>query len=401
MAVDYPEEIGEKTQSKVLNQNQDSKYAKCIFLDRPDDMLLTTPISKICDYFEDQLAIFDNTDHFTTVNNTTFAIANSSQLRGSHLTSNSLKLLDAECNCLATVDKDRHLYYAYCQAGTGKTIVATTDGRLVTDTARSCYMIWNDAEHVFAKQTSVVKRVMHVYYYGIVILTDEGLARYDINDIKASTGTVIEPRAATAVVDASKCVQAFHWYVGDDGYCFYVVLTAKGMIQYVQFDFTTLKIALTAQMVEGLKSNTVFSAIACPRLRTPPLVVVAGFDVDRRANMMIVLNDKGDRLSKLDDISNGDGRPIVEMRAHHDDELVVTFIISRSIRSVYVHRLDAKHRLTQIFDRLMDGMQINGVIATCADGDCVELAVYGQRGTRGDIVRLMLKFDADEIRKLN
>ena len=211
---------------------------------------------------------------------------------------------------------------------------------------------------------------------------------------------MVKPTSAIAVVDASQCIQAFDVYIDGGVVYVYAVLTAKGMIQYVKFDYPTFSISFTAQIVEGVKSNAVFSAIACPHYRTPPLVVVAGFDVDRRANMMIVLNAKGDRLSKLDAVSN-DGLPIVEMRAYHDDELDVTFVISRSIRSVYVHCLDVKHRLTPIFDRLMDGMQINGVIYTYLDGKDIILTVYGQRGTRGDIVRLKLKWNADEIRKLN
>ena len=213
--------------------------------------------------------------------------------------------------------------------------------------------------------------------------------------------SMVKPTFAIAVVDASQCIQAFAVYLDDDGGAVIVVLTAKGMIQYVKFDLSTFSISFTAQMVEGVKSNAVFSAIACPILSTPPQVVVAGFDVDRRANMMIVLNAKGDRLSKLDAVSNDDGLPIVEMTAGHDAKLDVTFVISWSIRSVYGHCLDVKHRLTPIFDRLMDGMQINGVIYTYLDGKDIILTVYGQRGTRGDIVRLKLKLNADEIRKLN
>ena len=212
-----------------------SKYAMCIFLDQPDDILLKTPISKICFYFDGQYAIFDNTNYFIIVNKVTFAIVNARQLQGSHLTSNSLQLLDAGCNWWATGDEDRHLLYAYCPAGTGKTIVATSDGRLVADTAKSCFMIRNDATHAFAKQTNVVKPVMHVYGNGhIVILTDEGLAFYYTDDIKTSTGTMVKPRSAIAVVDASQCIQAFDLYY-DDGGVVYVVLTAKGMIQYVKF----------------------------------------------------------------------------------------------------------------------------------------------------------------------
>ena len=369
-------------------------------MDRPDDILLTTPISKICLYFDSQFAIFDNTDYFTTVNRGTFAIEESSRLRGSYLASSSLQLLDAECNFNACDARDRHLYYAYYDAATRKTTVAIMGGRLVTDTAKSCFMVWNDAEHVFEKQAIVVKRMMQMRDSGSVeILTDEGLALYHIKDIKASTDTMVEPRSAIAVVDASQCIQAFDWYVGGDGY--YVVLTAKGMIQYVRLSSkATFSIAFTAQMVEGLKSNAVFSAIACPRCRSPPLVV-AGFDVDRRANMMIVLDDKGDRLSKLNDISNDDGLPIVEMRAYHDNELDVTYIVSWSIRSVYFHCLDVKHRLTPIFDRLMDGMQINGVIVMYVPGRHITLTVYGKKDTRGDIVRMKLEWNTDEIRMLN
>ena len=123
MAVDCPYENGQQTLlAKVLTQNQDSKYVKSIVLDRPDDMLLITLISKICFYFDGQFAIFDNTDYFTIVNRDTFAIVNVRRLRGSHLASNRLQLLDAGCNYLAAVDKDGRLHYAYCPAGTGKTI---------------------------------------------------------------------------------------------------------------------------------------------------------------------------------------------------------------------------------------------------------------------------------------
>ena len=168
----------------------------------------------------------------------------------------------------------------------------------------------------------------------------------------------------------------------------------------MKFDFSTFSLAFTAQIVEGVKSTAVFSAIVCPYPRTPPQVVVAGFDVDRRANMMIVLNDKSDRLSKLDAVSNGGGLPIVEMRARHDYEFEVTFVASWSMSSVYVHCLDAKHRLTPIFDRLMDGLVINGVIDKYSDGDYIELTVYGQRCTRGDIVQMKLKLNEEEIRNL-
>ena len=185
---------------------------------------------------------------------------------------------------------------------------------------------------------------------------------------------MVKPRSAIAVVDASQCIQAFDVYYDDD--IVYVVLTAKGMIQYVKFDYPTFSILFTDQIVEGVKSNAVFSAIACPDIRKPQVaVVVAGFDVDRRANMMIVLDAKGDRLSKLDAVSNDDRLPIVEMRARHDAKLKVTHVISRSIRSVYVHCLDAKHRLTPIFDRLMDGMLVNGVIYKYADGVDITLTV--------------------------
>ena len=164
------------------------------------------------------------------------------------------------------------------------------------------------------------------------------------------------------------------------------------------FTFST---AFTARMVETLNSIAVFSSTIWTRHRTSPPLVVAGFDVDRRANMMIALDDKDDRLSKLDDISNDDGLPIVEMRAYHDNELDASFIVSRSIRSVYVHCLDGEYRLTQIFRRLMDGMLINGVIVICVPGKYITLTVYGQLGTRGNIVRMKLELNVDEVRKLN
>ena len=81
-------------------------------------------------------------------------------------------------------------------------------------------------------------------------------------------------------------------------------------------------------------------------------VVVAGFDVDRRANMLIVLNDKGERLAKIDAVANDDRMPIVGIAGYHDDKPGFTFVTSWSITSVYVHCLNATRQMTPIFDRL-------------------------------------------------
>ena len=247
--LDHPHENGNQTPlAKLLTQNQDSEYVKCIVIDRPDDMLLKTPISKICLYLDDQFAIFDNTDHFTTVNRHTFAIVNARQLRGSHESSNRLHVLDAGCDW--TTSEDRHIYYAYYDAGARKTMVTSIDGRLEVDKAKSYYMTWNDAKLMFEKQTSVVKQMMQLWVCGsVTILTDEGLTYYDIKDIEAFRwwGTV-KPRSSITLVDASHCIQAYDMYVGDG--VVFVVLTAKGMIQYVKRSWKdlTFSIAFTAQM---------------------------------------------------------------------------------------------------------------------------------------------------------
>ena len=394
---------GEQTQAKVLIKNQDSKYAKCRILDRPDDMLMKTPISKICIYFDEQFAIFDNTDHFTTVNRHTFAIKNAINLRASDLASNSLAVLDANSNYQATVVEGRHLYYALYDAVKCQTTVVTHDGKLLTDIAKSCFMAWNDAAGVFEIKTGVARRVMNVNVVGSVwMLTDEGLAFYHIDDIKASTGDVINRRSAIALVKAEHCLQAFTVYAAADNAIGFLVLTDKGAIQYVKLSKIDGKLSITntTQMVESLKSNTVFSAITFIWSRKPPVVVVAGFDVDRQVNMMIVLNGKGARQSKLDAISNGDCLPIIEINGYLDEKLDISLIISWSIRSVYVHCLDAKYKMTHIFDHLTDGLVIYGINIVRSDGDYITLTVYGQRDTRGDIVRLRLEWDADEISKL-
>ena len=92
--------------------------------------------------------------------------------------------------------------------------------------------------------------------------------------------------------------------------------------------------------------------------------------------------------------------PIVEMRGYHDYELDITFIVSHSIRSVYVHCMNIKFKMTQIFDRHMHGLEIDGLIARHMICVGFEVLVYGQRDTRGDIVHMKLNFNADEIRKL-
>lgn len=97
-------------------------------------------------------------------------------------------------------------------------------------------------------------------------------------------------------------------------------------------------ITFTSQMSEGLKSSTVFFAITC--IECHKILIVAGFNVDRQANMLIVLNEYGSyRFTKFNSISIGEAMPIVEMHSYIDRKLEITHIISWSIISVYVHCL--------------------------------------------------------------
>ena len=125
----------------------------------------------------------------------TFAIKNAINLRGSHLASNSLAVIDVNSNYIAKVDGGRHLYYVCYDAVKCQTVVVTRDGRLLTDIAKSCFMLWNDAAKVFEKKTGVARKVVNVNGVGSVwMLTDEGLPIVDINsyhDEKLSVSLII------------------------------------------------------------------------------------------------------------------------------------------------------------------------------------------------------------------
>ena len=404
MGLKYPDESAHK--KKGFTENRDTKYVKCTVLDLPDDLILEKPISLICPYFDCQYAIFHiNTDYFTTVDKNTLAIKNAVQLESTHLASKSLVVLNAACDSWASVAAGRQLYYAAYDVSTGKTAVVDTGGRLVTHKVKSCCMIWNADAKMFVKQTSVVRRVMDVRNDGsIVILTDEGLAHYHIAAIKISPGNTIKPRSAIALVEASHCIQAFSWHATDEAFV-YAVLTDKGMIKYARHSLSvkSFKLLHTARLHEGLTSKAVSSCVAWiwRAAVVARVVVVAGFDADRHANMVIVLNEKGDRVAKLNDVANDDRMPIVGIFGYHDDNLDITFVISHSLTSVYVHCLNVKHQMTQIFDRLMACVDVNGVMTNLACyGYYSRMTVYGRCGTRGAIVDMKLDWNADEIRKL-
>ena len=172
------------------------------------------------------------------------------------------------------------------------------------------------------------------------------------------------------------------------------------MIQYVLRSYINRKfeISHTANLIEASMSNTVFSCIVVIESH----IIVAGFDIDRHANMIIVLDDTCHRLFKIDTISNDDGMPIVNVQQYHDDKLGIKFVISSSIRSVYVHCMNVKtYEMTQIFDRSFDDIVINGMnFTTYDDGKFITLMIYGQHHTRGEIVHMKLKWNVDEISKL-
>ena len=284
--------------------------------------------------------------------------------------------------------------------------------KLVADTAKTWHKVWNDSAKMFDGKAGVVRRVMCVYDDGsVTILTDEGLAFYPVKPtmtfyrrliITALTGMPAKSKSAIVLVDESHCIQACAAYDKPDVFV-YIVLTDKGMIQYVHQSRKDAKFYMmnTVQLVEGSNSNTVFSAIICRRSLALVLTVVAGFDVDRQVNMLIVLNEDGHRLSKFDAIENDDGMPIVDMFGWHDNKLDVILILSQSIRSVYVHCVNVKHQITQIFDRHMDSLDINGVNVGFSSGKYITLLVYGQRETRGGIVVMRLNLNYHAIIKLN
>ena len=388
--------------SEIL-QPLSTSYVTCTLLDPPDDLLLKNPVSKICGYFEGQLAIFYSiTSFFTTVDMITLAIKNTKHLCSSYMKPGSL-VVDAGCDRHAKTDDEKLLFFAFYNPCMDKTVVLS--GLTPTSySAKTCYMVWNEAKKEFVEKISVMRSVMRVYGSDIVtILTDEGLADFKISQIKY-IGYPYKPAYAINLLDTLHCLQDFDIYRRPDANI-YVVLTDKGMIQYVERNSEEMefKISNTAQMIESLTLNAVFSAIKFigSRFEQAPSVVVAGFDVVRQANMLILLDEKGDRLSKLDAIVRDDSLPIVELRGYHDEEVNIKFVISRSTRSVYMHYLKADCRLKQIFDRSMDGLEINGVHIEYWGGDIIKLIVYGQRDTRGDIVHMKLDLNVDEIRKLN
>ena len=401
VVIDFPEENGHIPQNNRFIENRDTKYVKCTALDLQDALILEKPISKICYYFDSQYAIFlNNTDYFTTVDRDTLAINNVTQLQGSHSASKSIVVLDVDCYSIAKLNNGRHLYYACRDDGTGKTMVMLADGSLVTDKAKTCCMMWNDLKKMFDKKTNVIRPVLSVCDDGsLTILTDEGLAFYHITDIKAGRGKTIKPMSAIKLLEASHCIQAYDAYTIDGAFV-YIVLTDKGIIKYVHHSFKgmTFELMHASSLHEGLTAKAVFSSV----MHIEQSVVVAGFDVDKYSNMLIVLNDQGDRVAKLDAVANDDCMPIVGIVGYHYSELAITFLISHSITSVYVHCLNVENELTQIFDRMMDGLDINGVMINLVRyREYVNLMVYGQCGTRGAIVNMKLDWNADEIKKLN
>ena len=412
--IDYPIDNEEMSEKKGLSHNLDSKYAKCTVLDMPDNLILKKSIPKICRYFDSQFAIFHTrTSLYTIVNRDTMAITSSINMPASHQSHHQWKridVIDVGCNWSTTDDRIRHLCYAYYDSIKKKTIIINKDGKIVTDKAKSRFMIWNDDTKKFDMMANVKRRVMHVYHddgsvvgysYGggsVVILTDKGLEFYVTYRIRnASSGDMIKTAIdIIAVDDASHCIQSFAIYDN-----FFVILTDKGMIQYLNFGgavFSTFKISHTTILIEASMSNTVFSCITCVKSN---IVIVAGFDIDECANMMIVLDVNGNRLSKIDDISHDDGMPIVDVISYHDHKLDIIFVISSTIRSVYVHCMNANtYKMKQIFDRSFDGIVINGVINTYTDGKGTVLMIYGQRDTRGEIIHMQLNFNVEEIRNL-
>ena len=96
----YPEENRKMHEKKDFTENRDSKYVKSTVLDWSDTKLLPIPISKICSYFDNQYAVHQyNTNSYTTVDRDTLAIRQSTHLAGSHLTSNSIVVLDVVSIC--------------------------------------------------------------------------------------------------------------------------------------------------------------------------------------------------------------------------------------------------------------------------------------------------------------
>ena len=148
--------------------------------------------------------------------------------------------------------------YAYYDENTQKTKVISkyNEENLFIATAKSSFMVWNADANEFEKKTNVIRPVLCVETWGVLILTDEGLAYYINIDILAAKGGTTKPRRTISLGDASHCLQAIALNV----YCGIVTLTDKGMIQYVRQSDKDKSFSLvrTTRMAEGMVANVVF-----------------------------------------------------------------------------------------------------------------------------------------------
>lgn len=275
----------------------------------------------------------------------------------------------------------------------------TEEGKLVTDTAKSTFVIWNIDSGKFEMKANVIRPVMRRHPSGVVILTDEGLAHYSRDAVLAATGDPLKPAATIALGHTSHCLQT----IAEAALHCFATVTDRGMIQRVAVgkDGKSLELLHAAQMAEGVTANVVLSAIAYGLLA---VIAVAGFDVDRHANMLILVSENGVRLSKTDAIARDDGLPIVGVEWSWSGRSIIRFLISWSTRSVYVHyHIRKSQRLNQVFDRYQHEIVINGVIGRYdgnADEDYIILIIYGQLQTRGELVHLKLRLNVDELKEL-
>ena len=160
--------------------NQATTYINCkIVAALSGSVMLYMPISKICPYFDDSLAIFyGDADFYSIVDSRTMAVKDIKQLPTSPSTA-KLTVTDAVCNASTKAGYGRHLHYAYRHPVTGKAVVGNTAGKSVAGVAKSCFIVWNDDVKMFDKMAGVVRRVMSLCHDGsLTILTDEGLAHY-------------------------------------------------------------------------------------------------------------------------------------------------------------------------------------------------------------------------------
>ena len=263
----------------------------------------------------------------------------------------------------------------------------TAEGKLVTDTAKSSFMVWNIDSGKFEMKANVIRPAMRWHPSGVVILTNEGLAHYSRDAVLAATGDPLKPAATIALGDTSHCLQA----IAEAALHCFATVTGRGMIQRVAVgkDGRSLELLHAAQMDEGVTADVVFSAIAYGLLA---VIAVAGFDVDRHANMLILVSENGVRMSKTDTIERDDGLPIVGVEWSWSGRSIIRFLISWSTRSVYVHyHIRKSQRLNQVFDRYQHEIVINGVIGRYdgnSNEDYIILIIYSQLQTRGKLVRL-------------